>query len=215
MRIMLTQSCCLPVIRAGNWGIHDVDIPSHPWNQGLFWSYMNRVFYTPLLILVKISALLYLLRLSGTKRSVRLACRALIGFSLLQLLAFFPATVFMCQPIQYAWLGAGTGRSFRADLFAAALGSTNVLTDVMTLLIPLVAFLGTTCIRTLRWGTSSVPARARRRMPPSPRSGERSCGCSGLVRPAVSALSPRGDGHPRAEGGGGWCDGGREGPLQP
>ncbi len=131
-----------PVIRAGYWGIHDADIPPHPWNQGLFWSYLNRVFYAPLLILVKISALLYLLRLGGTKQSVRLACRALIGFCVLQLLAFFPATVFMCQPIGYAWLGVPAGRCLRADLFAVALGSTNVFTDVVTLLIPLVAFLG-------------------------------------------------------------------------
>jgi hypothetical protein len=133
--------CDPPDIRAGYWGIHDADIPPHPWNQGLFWSYLNRVFYTPLLVLVKISALLFLLRLGGTKKSVRLACKALIVFCIAQVLAFLPPTMFMCQPVQFTWLGSGKGRCFRPDVLAVTLASTNILTDILMLLIPFVIFL--------------------------------------------------------------------------
>ncbi|KAL1836604.1 hypothetical protein VTJ49DRAFT_4879 [Mycothermus thermophilus] len=143
-------------IRTGYWGIHDHDIPPHPWNQGLFWSYMNRLFYMPLLVLVKISALLFLLRLGGTKRLVRLSCKALIALLIAQLLAFLPATIFMCQPVEYAWLGVGKGRCFRADFFALSLAVFNVVTDVLTLLIPFLAFVGIKLNKRVRFAILTV-----------------------------------------------------------
>ncbi|KAK3298504.1 uncharacterized protein B0H64DRAFT_438960 [Chaetomium fimeti] len=144
-------------IRAGGWGIHDADLPPDiPWNQGAFWAYINRVFYTPLLVLVKISALLFLLRLGGTKRSVRLACNALICFLLAQLLAFLPATIFMCEPINYAWLGTRHGSCFRGDYFTVALASTNILTDIMTLLIPFIVFLHIKLANRVRYALLAV-----------------------------------------------------------
>ncbi|KAK3990281.1 hypothetical protein QBC44DRAFT_65447 [Cladorrhinum sp. PSN332] len=128
-------------MRAGYWGIHDVDIPSHPANQGLFWAYLNRVFYSPLLCIIKISALLFLLRLGGTKPSVHGACWALISFNIMQLCAFFPATVFMCSPVQFTWRAVSQGRCFSGrGPFTVALASTNILTDILTLLVPFVAF---------------------------------------------------------------------------
>jgi hypothetical protein len=90
---------------------------------------------------VKISALLFLLRLGGTKSSVRLACKALIAFCIAQVLAFLPPTMFMCQPVQFTWLGDGKGHCFRPDVLAVTLASTNILTDILTLLIPFVVFL--------------------------------------------------------------------------
>ncbi|KAH6854969.1 hypothetical protein B0I37DRAFT_43807 [Chaetomium sp. MPI-CAGE-AT-0009] len=144
-------------MRAGGWGIHDADLPPNiPWNQGAFWAYINRVFYTPLLVLVKISALLFLLRLGGTKRSVRLSCNALICFLLAQLLAFLPTTIFNCEPINFAWLGTRHGSCFRGDIFNVALASTNILTDIMTLLIPFVVFLGIKLSNRIRFALLGV-----------------------------------------------------------
>ncbi|KAK4042521.1 hypothetical protein C8A01DRAFT_33464 [Parachaetomium inaequale] len=145
------------VIRAGSWGIHDADLPpGTPLNNGLFWSYLNRVFYMPILVLVKISALLFLLKLGGTKTSVRLACKGIIWFCLAQLLAFLPATVFMCEPVDFAWLGSAEGRCFHGDYFAAALASTNIYTDIMALLIPFVAFLGLKLSNKIRFAILAV-----------------------------------------------------------
>jgi hypothetical protein len=148
----------LPVIRAGSWGgIHDADLPpGTPSNNGLFWSYLDRVFYMPILVLVKISALLYLLKLGGTKTAVRLACKTIICFFLAQLLAFFPATVFMCEPVEFAWLGSAEGHCFHGDYFAAALASTNIYTDIMALLIPFVAFLGLKLTNKIRFALLAV-----------------------------------------------------------
>lgn len=144
-------------MRAGGWGIHEVDLPPNiPWNQGAFWAYLNRVFYTPLLVLVKISALLFLLRLGGTKRSVRLACNALIGFLLAQGLAFLPTTIFMCEPISFAWLGTREGSCLRGDYYTVALAATNILTDILTLLVPFVAFLGIKLYNRVRFALLGV-----------------------------------------------------------
>ncbi|KXX79266.1 hypothetical protein MMYC01_203987, partial [Madurella mycetomatis] len=130
-------------IRAGYWGIHDVDIPPHPINQGLFWSFLNRVFYSPLLAMVKISALLFLLRLGGAKTAVRLACRGLIVLCLLQLLAFLPATIFMCDPVQYVWLASG-----------GAVASREA--HILTLLVPFIAFLDLTLNKRIRYALVTV-----------------------------------------------------------
>ncbi|KAK4157021.1 hypothetical protein C8A00DRAFT_40604 [Chaetomidium leptoderma] len=127
-------------IRAGYWGIHDADIPQHPWNQGLFWSYLNRVFYSPLLAL----------------RCVRLACKILIAFCFAQMLAFLPATIFMCEPVQYAWHGSREGRCFRPGYFSVTLASTNIITDIMALLIPFCAFLSLKLVNKIRFALLGV-----------------------------------------------------------
>lgn len=102
---------------------------------------MNRVFYTPLLTLVKISALLFLLSLGAPKTSVRLACKTLIVVCIMQLLAFFPATLFMCKPVEFVWVIYGKGRCIDAGPFTVTLATTNIATDILTLLIPFIAFM--------------------------------------------------------------------------
>ncbi|KAM7191026.1 hypothetical protein V8F33_009143 [Rhypophila sp. PSN 637] len=125
----------------GYWGIHDADVPPRPWNQGMFWNYLNQVVYNPVLSLVKISALLFLLRVGGTKKRVNVACTAMIWFNMLQLLAFMPVVVFQCMPIEYNWRGVKDGKCIKGAVFSTTLASINVLTDILTLWIPFWAFL--------------------------------------------------------------------------
>ncbi|KAM7209666.1 hypothetical protein V8F20_000069 [Naviculisporaceae sp. PSN 640] len=125
----------------GYWGIHDVDIPPRPWNQGMLWNYLNQVFYNPVLSLVKISALLFLLRVGGTKKKVNMACTVMIWFNMLQLLAFMPVVIFQCLPLEYSWRGVKTGKCITGGTFSTTLSSINVLTDILTLWIPFWAFL--------------------------------------------------------------------------
>ncbi|KAL2255165.1 hypothetical protein VTK26DRAFT_3943 [Humicola hyalothermophila] len=127
-------------IRAGYWGIRNVDIPPHPENQGYFWSYLTRVFYAPILALVKISALLFLLRLGGSKKSVRVACKGLIIFSSTQLFAFFIGTIFTCQPVALIWDPRLEGHCINRGIFSVSLAVINIATDILTLLVPFVAF---------------------------------------------------------------------------
>lgn len=130
-------------MKMGYWGIHDVDLPSRPLNQGMFWNYLNQVFYNPVLSLVKISALIFLLRVGGTKRRVNMACTGMIWFNMLQLLAFLPIVIFQCHPIEYNWRGTadGKGTCIKGGTFSTFLAVVNVITDILTLWIPFWAFL--------------------------------------------------------------------------
>lgn len=126
----------------GYWGIHDADLPSRPFNQGMFWNYLNQVFYNPVLSLVKISALIFLLRVGGTKRRVNIACTGMIWFNMLQLLAFLPIVIFQCHPIAYNWRGTvEKGSCIKGAIFSVCLAVINVITDILTLWIPFWAFL--------------------------------------------------------------------------
>ncbi|KAK3367095.1 hypothetical protein B0T24DRAFT_380944 [Lasiosphaeria ovina] len=136
--------------RAQYWGIHDQDIPPHPFTQGLFWGYMDRVFYNPLLALVKASALIFLLRLGGTRHLIRLACVALMWFSILQAFAFFLVTVFSCDPVEFSWFGAASGRCINPARFSLSLASINIVTDILILYIPYCMFLNLKVNRRVR-----------------------------------------------------------------
>ncbi|KAK3392968.1 hypothetical protein B0H63DRAFT_5656 [Podospora didyma] len=123
------------------WGLHEWEIPKHPPNQGFFWTYMDRVFYNPLLALVKVSALIFLLRLGGTRDRVRWACKALMWFNVLQLFAFLPVVVFSCDPIEFIWNSTKTGRCLDTGTFSIFTGCTTIVTDILTLIIPYCVFL--------------------------------------------------------------------------
>ena len=133
----------ISVLKSGYWGIHDKDVPDIPYNLGGFWIFLNGLVYNPLLALVKVSALLFLLRLGGTKRRVRLACQAMIVFNLLQLLSFLPVAVVQCLPIESPWVTDRrvVPKCVRRDLYSLSLAVVNITTDVLTLLIPFFIFL--------------------------------------------------------------------------
>ncbi|KAK3330526.1 hypothetical protein B0H66DRAFT_66210 [Apodospora peruviana] len=128
-------------LKCGYWGIHDADIPPHPRNLGYFWNYLNQVVYNPILSLVKVSALLFLLRVGGTKKRVKLACTAMIWFNLLQLFSFLPVVVFQCDPVEWNWRGSAQGKCIKGAVFSTTLAAINLLTDMLTLWIPFWAFL--------------------------------------------------------------------------
>ncbi|KAK3363387.1 hypothetical protein B0T25DRAFT_596600 [Lasiosphaeria hispida] len=129
------------VLKSGYWGIRDSDVPNHPENQGSFWIFINGIVYNPLLALVKVSALIFLLRLGGTKTRVRITCRAMIWFNVLQLSSYFPAAILQCIPIQTPWTTTPGGKCIERDIYSLALAVTNIVTDVLTLLIPFWIFL--------------------------------------------------------------------------
>ncbi|KAK4200636.1 hypothetical protein QBC40DRAFT_326498 [Triangularia verruculosa] len=90
-------------MRANYCGVHDIDIHAHPTNKGLIFAYLNRVSCSPLLAMVKISALLFPLGVGGTKHLVDVSCRVLILLNILQVRACLPATIFNCKPVEYVW----------------------------------------------------------------------------------------------------------------
>ncbi|KAK0633142.1 hypothetical protein B0T14DRAFT_386729, partial [Immersiella caudata] len=142
--IFLAMVSC--ILRSAYWGIHDSAVPPNvPFNLGAFWIFINGLVYNPLLALVKVSALLFLLRLGGTKTPVRVACRGMILFNLLQLLTFLPIAIVQCLPIEAPWVtlpGGGRPKCIRRDIYSLSLAVVNIVTDVLTLLIPFFIFLG-------------------------------------------------------------------------
>jgi len=109
--------------------------------MGMFWIFINGIVYNPLLALVKISALLFLLRLVA-RGTQKVACQALIVFNVVQLLTFLTIALVQCIPIEAPWTMSRTARCIRRDVYSTALAVTNIVTDILTLLVPYCIFMG-------------------------------------------------------------------------
>lgn len=131
--------------------MHDRDVPKHvPANLGAIWIFLNAVLYNPIFALIKVSALLFLLRLGSTKKTVRVACWAMIVFNCLQVLTFLPLTIMQCLPVESPWVTAPPPkdnklvspppRCIQRDVYALVQALVNILTDSLTLLIPFLLF---------------------------------------------------------------------------
>ncbi|KAK1833155.1 hypothetical protein QBC39DRAFT_346991 [Podospora conica] len=144
------------VLHSGYWGVHDADIPpGNPPNTGMFWIFINGIVYNPLLALVKISALLFLLRLIG-RGTLRAACQALIVFNVVQLVTFLSIALLQCVPLEAPWTLSRSARCIRRDVYSTALAVTNIVTDILTLLVPYCLFLGLKMNRRARMALLSV-----------------------------------------------------------
>jgi hypothetical protein len=90
------------------------------------------------LALVKTSILLFLLRLTGQKKSVRQAIWALLIFNGLTAVATFLITVFHCLPIAANWDAASYPDAVCLNFadFVTGTASVSILTDVLALMLP-------------------------------------------------------------------------------
>lgn len=117
--------------------------------------FLNGTFYSAALPLVKISVLLFLLRLGSTKRRVRIACWALIIFSCLQVLTFLSITMVQCLPIESLWVTTikdklVSPKCIRRDIYAISQSAVNIITDALAVLIPFLIFLNLKVSRRVR-----------------------------------------------------------------
>jgi hypothetical protein len=62
----------------------------------------------------------------------------------------------MCEPISFAWLGTREGSCIRGDYHTVALAATNILTDILTLMVPFVAFLSIKLSNRVRFALLAV-----------------------------------------------------------
>ncbi|TEA22395.1 hypothetical protein C8034_v004897 [Colletotrichum sidae] len=129
-------------------GIHLKDIPLEADNRlGSLWNYIIQLLYNPILALVKTSVLMFLLRLSGQKRSIRYTIVGLNVFNIALMVAIFMTVVFQCRPISYFWEKAGRnppteGTCIDMSAFYVSTASLTILTDVLALAMPFWIFLG-------------------------------------------------------------------------
>lgn len=129
-------------IKVGYIGIHNAEIPSiDPVRFGLI-AYINGLIYNPILSMVKISVLLFLLRLAGTKPRARVAIWALLVFTTCLMIAIFFCVIFVCDPVSYVWDHKQDGHCFDKKPFAMATSGITLFTDLLTLVLPFWIFIG-------------------------------------------------------------------------
>lgn len=88
-----------------HYGYHMADAEKMPYNYSEFnrVSFVNTLFYNPVLGLVKASMILLYLRLGGTKRGVRFGCYILLVVVFAHALGTTMADLVQCLPIPYNW----------------------------------------------------------------------------------------------------------------
>ncbi|RSL69508.1 hypothetical protein CEP54_002331 [Fusarium duplospermum] len=141
--------CSYYSMRLNYIGIHKKDIPiTQDFVLGQKWAFTIQILYNPILALVKTSVLLFLMRLGGQKREVRLCIISLLIFNLCQMVAMFFACVFQCTPVSYFWDRMKhvsirpDGMCINQNAFYIATSSLTILTDVLVLVLPFWIFLG-------------------------------------------------------------------------
>lgn len=134
------------VLKAAYWGFHEWEIPRNlPTNIGEVWLFVNSALYNPIFALVKLSVLVFLLRIGGTKRRVRIACWIMIIFNCLQVMVFLTLTIIQCLPVGAVWMMTPKERRtspqcIRREVYAISQAVANMTTDALTILIPFWVF---------------------------------------------------------------------------
>ncbi|KAJ5502341.1 hypothetical protein N7463_005215 [Penicillium fimorum] len=116
------------------WEIPD----GYPAILGGKYTYATELIYNPILALVKTSILLFLLRLTGQKKDVRLAIWGLLILNGVAAIITFFLTVFRCVPVAANWDLASypNAKCLNFADFVTGTGSISILTDVLALMLP-------------------------------------------------------------------------------
>jgi hypothetical protein len=93
------------VTQLAHFGYRIADVEKMPYNYKEYSlvSFVNTLFYYPVLGLVKASMILLYLRLGGTKRGVQIGCYVLLVIISAHTVGTSVADIFQCLPIQYNW----------------------------------------------------------------------------------------------------------------
>ncbi|KAF7559195.1 hypothetical protein G7046_g4969 [Stylonectria norvegica] len=138
--------CSYRAMRTAFIGIRTADIPDQvDWVLAEKWSFIVMILYNPILALVKTSALLFLLRLGGQKRRVRIAIISLLVFNAALMISIFICCIMQCKPIDYFWeraaVSAPKGSCFDMYAFYVVTAALTILTDILVLSLPFWIFL--------------------------------------------------------------------------
>ncbi|KUJ18746.1 uncharacterized protein LY89DRAFT_504150 [Mollisia scopiformis] len=119
-------------------GIHIYDIPADVDPvPGLKYNYAVQVLYNPVLAIVKNSILMFLLRLTGTRKAVRYTILGLIAVNTALMIAIFITVIFQCLPIAYNWdTTIKGGHCVAQGAFYVATTTLTLFTDILVLALP-------------------------------------------------------------------------------
>jgi hypothetical protein len=105
------------------------------------WTYVVHILYFPTMSLVKSSVLIFLLRLGGHTRQLRVVIHSLNVVNLAFMVAVLFGSVAQCSPIPFMWdktIPGGT--CFNQAAFYLIQTGLNLLTDSFTLGLPIWVF---------------------------------------------------------------------------
>lgn len=120
------------------------------------YNWLAQVFYAPILSLVKLSVLVFLLRLAGPARKVlNIFIYTLICVNSAQCIAVVCVTIFQCTPMNLVWTTGchaytGMGHYINPAIFTITVAAINLLTDLLVMVIPFRIFSDITINKRIR-----------------------------------------------------------------
>ncbi|KAK2604294.1 hypothetical protein N8I77_007237 [Diaporthe amygdali] len=122
-------------------GIHYWNVPMDwDYKRAFIWTYAMGVIYMPILSIVKISVLLFILRFSGVKNSVRYIVWGNGIFNLLLMISVFFVMLFDCVPFAKNWDSTLDGYCVDVGKFSLASSIFAIVTDVIAIALPFYIF---------------------------------------------------------------------------
>jgi hypothetical protein len=143
-------SCCrgtnenyVTDVEAAYVGIHTYEQPRYDVGYTIFINYLIGILYNPILAMVKISVLIFMLRLIGpTKVGLKYTMWTIIYFTGGLTIAIFFCVIFVCDPIAYNWNPTiPGGHCFDRKPFAMWTAGVTIATDLVTVALPFWIFL--------------------------------------------------------------------------
>ncbi|KAL1962677.1 hypothetical protein VTN77DRAFT_9311 [Rasamsonia byssochlamydoides] len=126
-------------IKTNYVGIHIWEVPKdYDVKKGQIWNYANQLLYNPILSLVKISVLIFLLRLDSRSRLVHHLIWGTLWFTALLCIAILLADLFQCHPVAFVYdktIPGGT--CINQGAFYVSTAVMTIFTDLLVLSIPI------------------------------------------------------------------------------
>lgn len=136
----------LTVFKLNYYGWEDEKVPEYDPGPGLWWNFVEQLFYNPVLAFVKASILIFLIRLGGGAHSTAMLTIiwSLMAFNIAHAITVFFGALFQCIPMRTNWhpeLRADPNTKCIDDSFHIIHSSLAILTDVLILALPFWIFL--------------------------------------------------------------------------
>ena len=157
-KVALTFIHCI-VFKLNYYGWEDDKVPYFDPSAGLWWNFFEQLCYNPVLALVKVSILVFLLRLGGHHDTIFRVIWALMTVTILHAVAVFFGALFQCVPIETNWhpeLREDPNTKCIDNSFHIIQSALTILTDVLILALPFWIFLGLRMPRAAKVAVLSV-----------------------------------------------------------
>lgn len=107
------------------------------------YTYWVPVLYNPILAIVKNSMLIFLLRITGSRDTIKYSIIVLIVINTTSMIAIFLTLIFQCTPITYNWDNTvNGGHCIKEGVFYISSACVTIITDFLVLAIPLWIVMG-------------------------------------------------------------------------